>query len=135
MKKERDEGQKLKRKYEDMMNEVKTSRIEFQTLQANKEALEISTKKTEKNAQDSLAELQKLQLEHKMLKTERDYFQVSYENLSVEKDMLQSKVAKLEAHKATTEEREKQYQMQVAALEEKNTSMIASLLSLKDAME
>ena len=32
LKKERDEGQKLKRKYEDMMNEVKTSRMEFQTL-------------------------------------------------------------------------------------------------------
>ena len=29
LKKERDEGQKLKRKYEDMMNEVKTSRTEF----------------------------------------------------------------------------------------------------------
>ena len=29
LKKERDEGQKLKRKYEDMMNEVKTSRKEF----------------------------------------------------------------------------------------------------------
>ena len=60
LKKERDEGQKLKRKYEAMMNEVKTSRTEFQTLQANKEALEISAKKTKKTAQDSLAELQKL---------------------------------------------------------------------------
>ena len=29
LKKERDEGQKLKRKYQDMMNEVKTSRMEF----------------------------------------------------------------------------------------------------------
>ena len=46
LKKERDEGQKLKMKYEDMMNEVKTSRMEFQTFQANKEALEISTEKT-----------------------------------------------------------------------------------------
>ena len=32
LKKERDEGQKMKRKYEDMMNEVRTSRTEFQTL-------------------------------------------------------------------------------------------------------
>ena len=71
LKKERDEGQKLKRKYEDMMNEVRTSRTEFQTLQANKEALEISTEKMEKNAQDSLAELQKLQLDHRMFKTEK----------------------------------------------------------------
>ena len=29
LKKERDEGQKLKRKYEDMMNEVKTSRTKL----------------------------------------------------------------------------------------------------------
>ena len=72
LKKERDETQKLKRKYEDMMSEVKTSRMEFQTLQVDKKALEISTEKTKKNAQDSLAELQKLQLEHQMLKTERD---------------------------------------------------------------
>ena len=39
------------------MNEAKTSRIEFQTLQANEEALEISADKTEKNAQDRLVEL------------------------------------------------------------------------------
>ena len=42
LKKERDEGQNMKRKYEDMMREVKTSRIEFETLKANKNALEIS---------------------------------------------------------------------------------------------
>ena len=53
LKKERDEGQKLKRKYEDMMNGFKTSRMEFQTLQVDKNALEISAKKTEKNAQDN----------------------------------------------------------------------------------
>ena len=94
-----------------MMNEVRTSRIEFQTLQANKEDLDISVEKTEKNAQDSLAELQKLQLEHQMLKTKRDDLCVSYENLSVEKDQLQSKVVELETEKATTGEREKQYKM------------------------
>ena len=86
----------------------------------------------EKNAEDSLAELRKLQLEHQMLKTKRNDLQVSYENLSAEKDRLQSKVVELEAEKATTEEREKQYQMQVAALEKQNTLLIASL---KDAME
>ena len=93
------------------MNEFKTSRTEFQTLQADKNALEISAKKTEKNAQDSLAKLQKLQLEHQMLKTERDDLQVSYENLSTEKDRLQSKVVELETEKATIEDKEKQYQM------------------------
>ena len=40
----------------------------------------------ENNAQDSLAELQKLELEHQMLKTEKDDLQVSYENISAEKD-------------------------------------------------
>ena len=54
LKKERDEGQKLKTKYEDMMNEVRTSRTESQTLQENKEALEIFAEKIEKNAHDSL---------------------------------------------------------------------------------
>ena len=43
LKKERDESQKLKRKYEDMMSEVKTSRMKCQTLQVDKNALEIST--------------------------------------------------------------------------------------------
>ena len=101
-------------------------------MQADKDAFEISTEKTKKNAQDSWVELHNLQLEHQMLKTERDDLQVSYENLSVEKDKMQNKVGELETEKATTEEREKQYQMQVASLEEKNTSLTASL---KDAME
>ena len=50
LKNERDQGHKLKRKYEDMMNEVRTSRSELQTLQANKEDLEFSAGKMEKDA-------------------------------------------------------------------------------------
>ena len=46
--------------------------------------------------------------------------------------MLQSKVAELEMEKVTTGKKEKQYQMQVAALQEQNTSLTASL---KDAIE
>ena len=46
LKKERDEGHKLKRKYQDMQNEVRTSKTELQTLQANKMALEVSVEKT-----------------------------------------------------------------------------------------
>ena len=72
LKKEMDEGHKLKIKYEDMMNEVRTSRSEHQTLQANKEALEISAGKMEKNAQNRLAELQRLRLEHQVLKARKD---------------------------------------------------------------
>ena len=45
LKKERDEGYKLKRKFEDMQNEVKTSKAELQTLQANKMTLEVSMEK------------------------------------------------------------------------------------------
>ena len=75
-----------------MMSEVKTSRTEFQTLQADKNALKIYAEKIEKNAQDSFAELQKLQLEHQILKTERDDLQLSYGNLSSEKRRLESRV-------------------------------------------
>ena len=90
-----------------MMGEVKTSRIECQTLQADKNALEISTENTKKSAQVTLAELQKLQLEHQMLKTEKDDLQLSYGNLSAEKNKLESRVIKLEMETATTEEKEK----------------------------
>ena len=47
VRKQRDEGNKLKRKFEDMHNEVRDSNIEFQTLQANKIALEVSVEKNE----------------------------------------------------------------------------------------
>ena len=61
---ERDEGHKLKRKYEDMQNEVRNSKTELQTLYANKMALEVYVEKTEKDAQNNLAKLQRLQLEN-----------------------------------------------------------------------
>ena len=95
LRKEKDEGNKLKRKFEDMNNEVKASKIEFQTLQESKMALEVSVEKNEREAHNSLAELQKLQLEYQGLKTENNDLKVSYETLSVEKDQLQSKVVEL----------------------------------------
>ena len=115
LKKERDEIQNLKRKYEDMMGEVKTSITKCQTLQADKNALEISTENKVKNAQVNLAKLQKLHLEHQMLKTEKDDLQLSYGNLSVGKNKLESRVAELEMEKATIEEKEKQTTEQVDA--------------------
>ena len=54
LKKERDEGYKLKRKFEDMQNEVRTSKAQLQTLHANKMTLEVSMERTEKDAQNSL---------------------------------------------------------------------------------
>ena len=68
-----------------MQNEVRTSKTELHTLQANKVALEVSVEKMEKDAQNRLAKLQRLQLAHQVLKTEKDDIQVSYETLSVDK--------------------------------------------------
>ena len=50
LKKERDECNNLKRKFEDMHNEVRASKIECQTLQANKMGLEVSVEKNERDA-------------------------------------------------------------------------------------
>ena len=50
LKNERDEGNKLKIKFEDMHNEVRAWNIEFQTLQVNKMALEVSIEKNERDA-------------------------------------------------------------------------------------
>ena len=96
LKKERDESQNIKRKYEDMIGEVKVSRTECQTLQADKDALAISAENTEKNSQATLAELQKLRLEHQSLKTQKDNLQLSCGNLYEEKNKLESKFTKME---------------------------------------
>ena len=69
LKKKRDESNKLKRKFEDMLNEVKSSKAELQSLQADKMSLEVAIGKTGTNAHDNLA---KLQQEYQDLKTERD---------------------------------------------------------------
>ena len=74
-------------------------------------ALEVLVEKNERGAQNSLAELHKIQLEYQVLKTEKNDLKVSYEALHAEKDQLQSKVVELEAQRATIEEREKQYQL------------------------
>ena len=108
---------------------MKTSKAELQTLQANKMTLEIAV---EKNAQNSLAKLQKLQLELQVLKIEKTDLQVSYETLSSEKVQQQNKVIELESEKVSIEERGKQCQMQIATLEGQNASLTAEL---KDAME
>ena len=55
LQKERDQGNKLKRKFEDMHNEVRASKIEFRTLQSHKMALEVSVEKNEWDAKNSLA--------------------------------------------------------------------------------
>ena len=101
-----------------MIGEFKVSRIEFQTLQANKDALVIYAENTENNSQVTLAELQKLQLEHHSLKTGNDNLQLSCGNLNEEKNKLERKFTELEIEKTIAEEKEKQYQTQIEALEE-----------------
>ena len=64
LKKERDESHKLKRKYEDMIGEFKVSRTECQTMQVDNDDLSIYAENTKKSSQVTVAELQKLQLEH-----------------------------------------------------------------------
>ena len=55
LKKERSESQILKRKYEDMIGEVEVSKVECQTLQADKYALVISAGNIEKENQATLS--------------------------------------------------------------------------------
>ena len=85
LKRERDEGNKLKIKCEDMQNEVKNSKVELQTLQASKMTLEVAV---EKNAQNSLEKIRRLHQEYQVLKTENDDLKTTYETLSAEKDQL-----------------------------------------------
>ena len=58
LKKERVESQNLKRNYEDMISEVKVSKVEFQTLQADKDALVVYAENLERNSQATSAELE-----------------------------------------------------------------------------
>ena len=57
LRKERDEGNKLKRKFEDMQNEIRSSKAELQSLQVDKMSLEVAIEKTGRDAQDNLAKL------------------------------------------------------------------------------
>ena len=50
LKKERGERQNMKRKYEDMIGDVKVSKEECQTLQEDKDALVVSAYNMERNS-------------------------------------------------------------------------------------
>ena len=50
--------------------------------------LEVSMERTGKDAHNNLAELQRLEQEYQVLKTENDELKASYETLSAEKDQL-----------------------------------------------
>ena len=70
--KERGESQNLKRKYEDMIGEVKVSKIECQTLQEDKDVLVVSVENIERNSQATSAELGKLQLKYQSLEAKKN---------------------------------------------------------------
>ena len=73
LKKERGESQNLKRKYEDMIGEVKVSKAECQTLQEDKDDLVVSAENIERNSQATSAELGKLQLKYQSLEAEKNH--------------------------------------------------------------
>ena len=75
-----------------MRNELKSSKAELQSLQADKMSLEVSIEKTGRDAQNNLAELQRLQQEYQELKIERDGLKTTYEYLNAERGQLQRKV-------------------------------------------
>ena len=64
-----------------MINEVKVSKVECQTLKADKDALVISTGNIEKENQATLAEFEKLQPRNQMLEAKRDNIRLSVEEL------------------------------------------------------
>ena len=74
-------------------------------------ALEVSVENDERDAQNNLVELQRLQQEYQVLKTEKYELKASYETFSAEKGQLQSRVVELEAQRATMEETENQFQV------------------------
>ena len=92
----------MKRKFEDMQNEIKSSKSELQFLQVDKRSLEA--------AQGSMDKL-----EHEC------------QGLRTEKEQLLGKIGELELQKATLEESERQSQGQTAELNEQVTSLTVTL--------
>ena len=132
LKKERNESQNLKRRFEDMISEIEVSKAEFQTLQSHKDALVLSTSNIEKESKAILAYFGRLQQSHHILEEERDNLNLSIEEFNKEKRNLEDKVAKLEMQKTNPEGKAKLYETRVVALENQKTSLE---VSLKEAME
>ena len=82
LKKERGESHNLKRKYEDMINEVTISKEECQTLHEDKYALVVSVENMERNSQATSAKLGKIQLKYQSLEDEKNHLQLLVEELN-----------------------------------------------------
>ena len=72
LKKERDESQNLKRKYEEIISEIGESKAECQNLQSDKDDLILSASNIKIESKTTLAEFGKLQQRHQVLEVERD---------------------------------------------------------------
>ena len=103
LKKERSESQILKRKYEDMISEVKVSKEECQNIQANEDALVLSAWNIEKESQATLADFGKLQQGYQVLEVKRDNLRLSIKELNKEKGKLEDKVIEIEVQRTTME--------------------------------
>ena len=60
LKKERDENQSLKRKYEDIISEIEESKVECQTLHLDKDDLVLSARNIERESKATLPEFERL---------------------------------------------------------------------------
>ena len=70
LKRERDESQSLKRKYEDMISKIEESKAECQTLQSDKDGLVLSASNIERESKATLSEFERLQQRHHILEAE-----------------------------------------------------------------
>ena len=93
-----------------MIGEVEVSKVECQTLQADKDTLVISVGNIEKENQATLEEFEKLQQRYQMLEAERDNIRLLVEELNKGKRELEGKVIELEVQKTTLEGKAKLYE-------------------------
>ena len=102
LRKEREESNKLKRKYEDMKKEIRSSKDELQLLQVERQVRETTQECLERVQQE-------------------------YQELRVEKEQLLGRIEGLELQKTTLEASEKQSQEQELTLKEHISSLTTAL--------
>ena len=107
LRKERVENSKLKRKFEGVQKEMKSSKAELQVLQVERRSMETTQECLEKIQQE-------------------------YQELRVEKEQLLGKVEDLELHKTALEADKRQSQEQETKLQEQITSLTAALEESKE---
>ena len=99
LRKEREESNRLKRKYEDMQREMKSSKDELQDLQVERQVRETTQEC-----------LEKVQKEYQELKAEKDQLLGKVEELEEQQKII------LQASELHTQEQNKKHQEQIASL-------------------